>query len=340
MKLKKTMEIKNIVLHRIDKEKKEKATLKFSNKLMDIDETVIGFVERLIKIYNSKNPSQGTFELDDVNYPFQNLVKAYLNNDDFLSFTTDAMSILKSRMDINTTTGGYVVFIHYVEKQIDFIISSMMDKDTQYTNTEELGIQKLMTLNIDKLARANRLNLDKWNKSDGRYLTFIKGTRAVSQYFVKFIGATDISSAKENFKKLKDTIKRYVVEKKITRREEDQIRENVSSYINKCFLDKKDVEIKSVSAIISSENPTSFLEYISENDIEISGKIGIHAKGDFDNFTRSSLKEDGYHLVFEKELIKKGKITREGNSIIIHDVPIDKLNVTFDNSEENESNTK
>lgn len=324
------MEIKNIVLHRIDKEKTDKATLKFSNKLMKIDETVIGFVERLIKIYNSKNPSQGTFEDDEVNYPFQTKIKIYLENDDFLSFSTDAMHILKNRIDINTTTGGYVVFIHYVEKQVDFIISSMMDKDTQYTNTEELGIQKLLTLNIDKLARANRLNLDKWNNKDGRYLTFIKGTRAVSQYFVKFIGATDISSAKENFKKLKDTIKQYVVENNIPRKKQDEISERVSFYINKCFEEKKDVEIESVSAIISTERPSSFMEFISDNEIEISGKIGIHTKSDFDNFTRSSLKEDGYHLVFEKELIKKGKITRDGNCIIIHDVPSDKLNFTFD----------
>lgn len=80
----------------------------------------------------------------------------------------------------------------------------MMDKSAQYTNTDDLGIKKLMTLNVEKLARANRLNLDKWKKNDGRYLTFIKGTREVSQYFIKFIGATDISSAKENFRILKE----------------------------------------------------------------------------------------------------------------------------------------
>ena len=65
------MEIKNIVLHRIDKELKEKSSLTNSEKLMTIDETVVEFVEKLLKIYNLKNPSQGTFEEDKVNYPFQ-----------------------------------------------------------------------------------------------------------------------------------------------------------------------------------------------------------------------------------------------------------------------------
>ena len=54
------MEIKNIVLHRIDKELKEKSSLTNSEKLMTIDETVVEFVEKLLKIYNLKNPSQGT----------------------------------------------------------------------------------------------------------------------------------------------------------------------------------------------------------------------------------------------------------------------------------------
>lgn len=326
------MEVKNIVLHRIDKEKTDKATLKFSKKLMEVDETVVGFVEKLIKIYNSKNPSHGTFEEDESSYPFQSKVKTYQENDDFMCFTMDAMHLLKLTIDINTTKGGYVVFIHYVERQVDFIISSMMDKDTQYTNTEELGLQKLLTLNIDKLARANRLNLDKWKRKEGRYLTFIKGTRAVSQYFVKFIGATDISSAKENFKKLKDTIKQYVIEKKIPRRQQEEISERVSTYINKCFTDKTDVEIKVVSSVINAMEPKLFLGFITEREIEISGRIGIHTRSDFDNFTRSSLKEEGYSLHFEKELIKKGKITRDGNNIIIHDVPIDKLNSTFDDN--------
>lgn len=333
------MEIKNIVLHRIDKERNEKSTLKFSSKLMEVDETVTGFVEKLIKIYNSKNPSQGTFEEDETNFPFQNKVREYMENEDFLNFSIDAMSILKNRIDFNTTTGGYVVFVHYVEKQVDFIISSMMDKDTQYTNTEELGIKKLMTLNIDKLARANRLNLDKWKKQDGRYLSFIKGTREISQYFVKFIGATDISSAKENFKKLKDTIKQYVAEKKISQKKQEEIREIVSTYINKCYDEKIDVEIEAISAIINNEEPTAFLGFIEDTGIEISGRIGIHTRNDFETFTRSSLREEGYHLVFEKELIKKGKITREGNNIIIHNVPIEKLNSSFENNLEEDETT-
>ena len=329
------MELKKIVLHHIDKELKEKATLNCSTKLIKINSTVTEFVEKLIKVYGAKNPSQGTFEDDETNFPFQTKAKKYIEDDDFLKLSVESMDILKSKMDINTTTGGYVIFIHYQQNQIDFLITAMMDKSAHYTNTDDLGIEKLMALDIDKMARANRLNFDKWKKKEGRYLTFIKGTRTVSQYFIKFIGATDISSAKENFDKLKDAVKKYSVAAKLPMAKQSEIRANISEYIEKCFVQKRDVEIESIAAIIDSEEPTAFLGFIEDEQIEISGAIGIHSRSDFYVFTRNSVKEDGYHLVFEKELIKKRKITREGNSIIIHDVPVEKLDILFEDAQTN-----
>lgn len=333
------MEIKHIVLHHIEKEINGKPTLKCSDKLITVNPIVVEFVEKLIKIYGAKNPSQGTFEDDDENYPFQIKAKTYQKDNDFLKFSIEAMNILKMRIDLNTTIGGYVVFVHYTQNKVDFIITAMMDKSAQYTNTDDLGIEKLMALDVEKLARANRLNLNKWNNSESRYLTFIKGTREISKYFISFIGATDISSAKENFKILKDAVKQYSNSNKISLAKQDEIRGDMSSYFEKCFEEKKEVEIESVSAIINPEEPTAFLGFVDDLGIEISGNISVHNKTDYNTFTKSSLKEKGYHLVFEKELIKLGKITREGNNIIIHNVPIDKLNSTFENIEDDDQPT-
>jgi nucleoid-associated protein len=334
------MEVKNIVLHHIEKELNGKPTLKCSDKLITISPIVIEFIEKLIKIYGSKNPSQGTFEDDKENYPFQIKAKTYQEDNDFLKFSIDAMNILKVEIDLKTTIGGYVVFVHYTQNKVDFVITAMMDKSAQYTNTDDLGIEKLMALDVEKLARANRLNLNKWENSESRYLTFIKGTREISQYFIKFIGATDISSAKENFKILKDAIKLYSNTNKLSMSKQDAIREDMSSYFEKCFAEKKEVEIESVSAIIDPVEPTAFLGFIEDNGIEISGNISVHNKADFNTFTKSSLKEKGYHLVFEKELIKLGKISRDGNNIVIHNVPIDKLNSTFENIDNDTEATK
>ncbi len=327
------MTVVNIVFHHVIKELKGKASLKCSDKLLPINATVNEFVTKLIKNYSSKNPTQGTFQDDSDNYPFQIKVGSYLTDGDFLIFTQDSMKILERAIDIPTTTGGYVVFVHYTEKNVDFLITAMLDKAVQFTvNDENLDIEKLKTLDVDKLARANRLNIKRWTENDVLYLSFIKGTRAVSNYFLDFIGSTDITSSKENFDKLKVATNRYFIEKKIKTLEKDQIKDRITAYLTECLELKKDAELSSISALINSQEPKDFLKFIKEKELEVSGKITINRKSDFDSFVRNRVSETGYTLVFDESLKKTNKITYKGNQIIINDVPDELIKSAFDDA--------
>ncbi|MFV8362985.1 nucleoid-associated protein [Flavobacterium sp. ZT3P35] len=325
------MTVINIVFHHIIKELKGEASLKCSDKLLPINQTVNEFVAKLIKNYSSKNPTQGTFQVDSDNYPFQNKVESYLTDGDFLEFTQESMKILERAINISTTTGGYVVFVHYTDKSTDYLITAMLDKSVQFTvNDENLDIEKLKTLDVDKLARANRLNIKRWKDKDVLYLSFIKGTRAVSNYFIDFIGSTDITSSKDNFNKLKDATNRYFIDKKINSLEKNKIKDKFKAYFDRCFEDKKDAELESISSLINDREPRAFLEFVKEKELEVSGKIAIHRKTDFDSFVRNRVYEPGYTLVFDESLKKTNKIMRQGNQIIINDVPDNFLNSIFD----------
>ncbi|MFV8358357.1 nucleoid-associated protein, partial [Flavobacterium sp. XS1P32] len=288
------MTVINIVFHHIIKELKGEASLKCSDKLLPINQTVNEFVAKLIKNYSSKNPTQGTFQVDSDNYPFQNKVESYLTDGDFLEFTQESMKILERAINISTTTGGYVVFVHYTDKSTDYLITAMLDKSVQFTvNDENLDIEKLKTLDVDKLARANRLNIKRWKDKDVLYLSFIKGTRAVSNYFIDFIGSTDITSSKDNFNKLKDATNRYFIDKKINSLEKNKIKDKFKAYFDRCFEDKKDAELESISSLINDREPRAFLEFVKEKELEVSGKIAIHRKTDFDSFVRNRVYEPG-----------------------------------------------
>lgn len=328
------MIVKKIVFHHIIKELKGTPRLKCSDKLLPINATVIEFVEKLIKNYSSKNPTQGTFKADKTNYPFQSKADDYVKNDDFLKFTQDSMTILESKINISTTTGGYVVFVHYEEKKVDFLITAMLDKSAQFTvDDENLDIAKLMTLDVEKLARANRLNFNKWKANDVLYLSFIKGTREVSKYFIDFIGSTDITSAKENFAKLNEATNKYFVHNNLSVLEKDKIKDNISNYVVDCFQNGNDVELISISSIINAQDPNSFLNFISDKELEVSGKIAINKKTDFDTLFRNRVSEKGYTLVFDKSLIKTKKIQHIGNQIIINDVPAEYIKTYFEDDE-------
>ncbi|NDP27270.1 MAG: hypothetical protein GZ087_07580 [Flavobacterium sp.] len=328
------MIVKKIVFHHIVKELKGTPKLKCSDKLLPINETVIEFVEKLIKNYSSKNPTQGTFKEDKLNYPFQSKADEYVKNDDFLKFTQESMTILESKINISTTTGGYVVFVHYEEKKVDFLITAMLDKSAQFTvDDKNLDIAKLMTLDVEKLARANRLNFNRWKAKDVLYLSFIKGTREVSKYFIDFIGSTDITSAKENFLKLNEATNKYFVHNNLSVLEKDKIKDNISNYVVDCFQKGNDVELVSISSIINAQDPNSFLDFISDKELEVSGKIAINKKTDFDTLFRNRVSEKGYTLVFDKSLVKTKKIEHNGNQIIINDVPAEYIKNFFEDDE-------
>ncbi len=320
------MKLEHIVLHQIVKEQMGKPSLKTSDSLLPINDDTEEFVEKIIKSYASKNPTYGVFEEDKSLYPFQTYVEDYLMNGDFLDFSCRSMEVLKKEIDLPTTTGGYVVFIHYTENKLDFLITIMLDNSTSFSvNDINLTIKKLQSLDIDRLARANRINFEKWKNNDPQYLSFIKGTRGISIYFQKFIGSTDLTSSKQNTEKLKTAMIEYMNYKEFEPSKKREIFHKVNDYSLKKFDADEDMELKAISALVNELYPDEFIEWIGENDdIEVSGTFRVTQKSHLKFLKKEVIKEKGYLLEFDRELWGS-KIRRNGSTIVIRDVPADVL---------------
>lgn len=327
------MKLKKIVLHHLKREGNQEPVLNFSDHLLDeSDATVNEFVKKLVKSFGSKNPTYGEFQEDDIAYPFQNLVKDYRAENDFLEFSIESMKLLEKEIRVPQAKGGYVVFTHYQNNNIDFLITIMLDKSEQFTiNDESLDIKKLKTLDIDKLARANRINFNKWENSEDLYLSFIKGTRDVSTYFQKFIGNTDLTSSKKNSQNLKDAISKFMRSENFSDEQKEKANQEIANYLDRQYTNSEDVEISAVSAHLNPNNPNSFIDFIqNDENLEVSGKYRLSRKADYNIFHRAKITGNGFKLEFEKNLIKQGKVMRDGNDLIFKDLPKDELDKQFD----------
>lgn len=333
------MELTNIVLHQVIKNQNTTASLNCSNHLLDNSEpTVLEFMEKLIKNFKLRSPTLGQFQADKENFPFQEKVSQYQSDNDFLKFTKESMGILKKEIDIPQTVGGYVVFCHYKQKNEDFLVIMMLDKSPQFTvDDTSLDIKKLQTLDIEKLARASRLNISKWNDNKELYLAFIKGTKAVSNYFQRFIGNTDLTSAKVNAKNLKKALSKFMRVNNYADDKIDHIYYDIKRYMDGRYANEEDVELDAVSAIVSpDEDPVAFKNFIHREDMDVSGSFRLNKKDDYRNMYRSVVKERGYRLEFDRALITQGKIVRDGKNIVISDVNEKTLNEEFGTQEQNE----
>lgn len=327
------MELKNIVLHHIKREENQNPILNISDHLLDKnDEIVKEFVGKLVKSFGAKNPTYGEFHEDEIAYPFQNLVIDYRADQNFLDFSKESMKLLEKEIQVPSAKGGYVVFTHYKNNGSEFLITIMLDKSEQFTiNDQSLDIRKLKTLDIDKLARANRINFNKWENDEELYLSFIKGTRDVSSYFQKFIGNTDLTSSKKNSQNLKDAISKFMRLENYNDDRKEKVNQEISDYLLRQFNQNEDVELSAVSAHINADTPEKFVNFIqNDEEIEVSGNYRLSRKADFNIFHRAKLTGNGFKVEFEKNLIKIGKVVRNGNDLIFKDLPEQELNKQFE----------
>jgi nucleoid-associated protein YejK len=315
------MELKNIVLHQIIREENQESELNLSSCLLEINDITNDFVKKLTKSYTSKSPTYGAFDPDVANNPFQENVRAYFQNKDFFKFSTLAMNTLKSSMNVPQAKGGYVVFAHYTESSKDFIVTVMLDNSERFVVSDDLGIEKLLGLDIDKVARANRINWQEWQDHKETYLSFIKGTRGVSDYFAKkFIGCTDFTSAKQNVKNVESAVSTYMRDNNFSHDEKIHTKARLKKYFDKQVDAKEDITVGAISACIDPSEPTKFMDYVHENEYLKVGNFRSDRKSHFKNFEIKTLKGDGYKLEysFSSENIE---LDKENNKIIIKNVP-------------------
>lgn len=314
------MELKNIALHYIKRERNETPELKLSDHLLSNNETTGDFIAQVVKSYTSKSPTYGAFDKDITNNPFQSHVKNYFDSNDFLIFSTQAMNTLKSEIDIPQAKGGYVVFAHYVEKTKDFIITIMLDNAVRFVVNDNLDIEKLLGLDVDKVARANRINWQEWQNNEDTYLSFIKGTRGISDYFAKkFIGCTDFTSSKQNAKNLELAVSSYMRDKNFTDDKKIDVKRNIKEYIDNQIDKRLDIQIDAISARIDADNPTMFTEYSHQNKWKV-GNFKSTRKSDFKSFEIKTLIGDGYKLEYNLSS-DNVQLDKDGNMIVIKNIP-------------------
>lgn len=316
------MDLHNIVLHQIIKEQLDEPELNLSENLLPVNELSIEFVEKLIKSYSSKNPTYGVFEDNDDLFPFQKYILRYFEDNDFLSFTSDAMDVLNNKINTPFATGGYVVFVHYTQNNVEFIITVMLDKSVQFSvDDDNLTLRKLKSLDLERMARANRVNFTKWTGGEHQYLSFIKGTRSVSVYFQEFIGSTDMTSSKQNTDNLRVALQTYMRDNNYDEDRKRDVLHRVKGYSLRKYEAEEDLELRAISVLVDDQLPDNFVDFITDNeDVEVSGYFRVTQKAHLKFFDKVIIKERGYSLEFDRNL-KGTKIFREGNSIVITEVP-------------------
>jgi len=308
--------LKNIVIHQVIKvQGNRNTTLKKASRLLKIGEKEILFIGRLNKAYHQKsNPIYGIFGNEDPT--FKTLIKKCQYDSDFYRFSIDALKhyekVLKSQI---ASTGGFVIFAHFINidnENENLLVLTANNKDGYVVNENDLTINDSKNLELNKLDVACMISLSKWknielgiDKESKTYLSFIRGNKDVSYYFMSFIDCHNKQTGTEASQKLVKAMNTYC--EKYDRDTRISKRNDVYRYCDSCITGNKEIQLSVVSALLDPDNPNAFQEFASNEQYGVSAVIS----GD-----RSKIKPLKYIMYKGKQLSVEFDCSLLGKDVI------------------------
>lgn len=273
-----------LVIHQIDKKQGIRlANVKAAEKLIQLTEKEKAFIGRINKAYYQKsNPVYGIFGIEDNS--FKNMLAQYIKDKDFLEFSIKASKHYKKVIESSApATGGFMIFAHYnnTEKDHSYLMLLTINNNDGYVVSEkDLTIESIKNLDLSKVDLACIINLTKWiNIEDGTdtesktYLSFIKGNKDISYYFMTFIDLDNKTTSTESTLRLMKALDAFQEAKGLVREERIRQRNDVYQYCNQCIDSKKEILLTSISTLIDIENPNDFMEFAAEEKYSVSSII-------------------------------------------------------------------
>lgn len=312
------MVVKRLVVHLLQKDEgKTKAQVEYSRKLLPLDERSNELIQKLDTNY--RHASIIYAELDfNHHYTFPSEFLKYLEtdtDDSFLSFSTEAMNDLRSRVEsTQAAKGGFLVFAQYEDDDEKEFISVYLIRDTQgmlferLAGTSSFSISTITHLDLGNLAMACRINLTSYQQAGGTYLGFIKRKmERISDYFINWVTAVNQESNKIFTKKLFDLVSESKLPLTQNGREmtRDEFREIVFDYVKTSSSNV--VDLKRLSAhFYRDQNGEPDESYLTNLAGELELTINTIFQADtreMASFVRVDLATQDIHLRFSRKQI-------------------------------------
>jgi len=268
------MEIKNAIIHNVEKELKGHAKIQYSEHTSNLkDEKCLSLFKELYTFF-SKTIKYGIFSTKE-NTIFHQKFDDYLEqlNTDFISFSKYVLQDLKTRMDsISQSKGGYVIFAEIKNQKEDFfVVFVVRDKTGKnfFYKDKTMQINEVIHIDTNKLAMACRINIRSYKANEDRYLSFLSTTQdEASKYFQNWIGAEAQSKSYEDTKALRTIISNIDIpaneDGNVPSREE--FRARIYDLCTKTY--SKEISLRSISEDVWKD-PNYISNYASNNGIII-----------------------------------------------------------------------
>lgn len=330
--------VTNIIVHKLNKEGGKKNTaLKLADKELVINEQEVFFVADVRKSFQNKsNPTYGIFDDTYIVNNFKDTILAYRSGElDFVSFTQKSMRFYELEIAKSApATGAFMVFADYIYQDSGdryILLFSINNKDG-YNLSEELTIKQILNLDLSKLDVAAQINLSRWEKYTGddsvdnikTYLSFIKGKKNLSDYFLDFIGCADKSTNTDSSQAMVKALLEFLNKKGFSNDEVREKKKIVFDYCNTCIKEKREVLLSQISYMLDENEPNEFAEFASSEAYGVSEVVKTDSKV-LRSLHYVEYRSNDLTVIFNTDLLTSKKIdyNPKTKALLIKELPAD-----------------
>lgn len=309
--------LNRIIMHKIDKTGAI-GTAQLRDAVLNVDIVDIKkFAQAVSFSYHRRSSKEfARFKTSPIS-TYENLIKAYAQDGEtdekFVQFSKDGANHLKDEMNKKpTSTGGYLLFADYSVND-RFIMAVLLNNKAGFTVDEDsLIINMIKELNIDQIAMAGFVNMNIYKSSDDerRYLSFMKGVKNISDYFVSFVGADeDKASSKDMTRTFIGALKDYLKSKEYELDKVNNLEQTVYRYCEDKRTNKEPVTMEAISALLNPEDTEEFFQFTQGESYQLSTTIESIDKSQIDRLKLYKYSGDGMSISFKRSLYDNGKIS-------------------------------
>ncbi|UVL69997.1 nucleoid-associated protein YejK [Pseudomonas protegens] len=323
------MPVLHSIIHKIDKKPDgSPAVLHYAGAELADSEIRDDLMHQLNESYNAKQgKAWGLFHPASGAFPFSGWLKEYLDGGlNFITFSRVAVEHLTKLMEeSNLSIGGHVLFCHYQQGLIDYLVIALLQEAEAVTVADGLALTPVRRLDLDHIQLAARINLSEWkgNPKSRQYISFIKGKngRKASDYFRDFIGCQEGVDGPGETRTLLKAFSDFVESEDLP---EDSAREKTQALVSYSMAQAKlgePVSLEELSELIDEDRPKAFYDHIRNKDYGLSPEIPAD-KRTINQFRRFTGRAEGLSISFEQHLLgSKVEFDQPGGTLTLRGLP-------------------
>jgi nucleoid-associated protein len=183
--------ILNIAIHDLDRGEDGFRVTLGKNQLA-VTATTQRVIDDLYDLYSRRaSKSHGKFSANEDYSPTQKHLQEYVKGGlkEFAALTAKMMTTLRIQAGSrNAAQGGHVFFAHFESEGRQFLLVAIINDKLGATLTKDYDVADIQHLDMEGFRFAGRINVTGWAANEERYIGFLKGKGAVSEYFKAFLG--------------------------------------------------------------------------------------------------------------------------------------------------------